>query len=256
MRPPLRVAATCAALVVLAACGSDARDSGGTGSPEGAAGGGGGSAGSAGTTGALGGSDETVLLAEATAPLPEAPLAWTAYDVPRLKHGHGPSFVHARADTTLTVADDRKTLMEGQAAFVPGGAPHEHGDGLAWDVVLAAPGAAPPPGVTAPPVFASKPLEGLPNGSAKLSALLVTLPPGAQTSVHTHPGPEFIYVTRGRFDYQNAIVGQVKTGEGDGHTLRTDTAVQKRNPSGGPAAFLSWFIVDPDKPFAPPASFG
>ncbi len=31
--------------------------------------------------------------------------------------------------------------------------------------------------------------------------------------------------------------------------------VQKRNPSPGPASFPSWFLVDPAKPFAPPATF-
>ena len=37
--------------------------------------------------------------------------------------------------------------------------------------------------------------------------------------------------------------------------LPPDTAVQKRNPFKQPATFLSWFLVDPDEPFAPKASF-
>lgn len=33
------------------------------------------------------------------------------------------------------------------------------------------------------------------------------------------------------------------------------TPVQKRNPFKRPAVFLSWFLVDPDRPFAPKARF-
>lgn len=69
------------------------------------------------------------------------------------------------------------------------------------------------------------------------------------------PGPEYIYATQGEIDYQNAIIGTEQTVEGMDHALPPDTAVQKRNPAGGMATFLSFFVVDPDEPFAPEASF-
>ena len=207
--------------------------------------------------GALGGSARTTLLAESTVErLADEPLAWSAFAVTDVEHEHAASFVHALEATTLTISGDEQELEEGSALFVPGETPHRHGPGSAWDVLLAAPDVAAPAGVMDGAVFRSDPLEGLPSGEAELRALLVELPPDTETSVHTHPGPEYIYATRGPFIYENGIIGEADTSEGDDHTLPAGVAVQKRNPSGGDeAAFLSWFVVDPDQPFAPPASF-
>lgn len=206
---------------------------------------------------ALGGTAGTDLLGEVTLDqLPRGPLAWSGFPISDAVHEHAAGFVHAREATTVTIDGRQQDLQEGDAVFVPDGTRHEHGAGLAWDVLLADPQVAPPAGVTDPPVFRSEPLEGLPDGSAQLRTLLIELPPGAKTSVHTHPGPEYIYVTGGRFTYENAIIGAVEAVEGDAHTLPPETAVQKRNEDGdGVAAFLSWFVVDPDAPFAPSASF-
>jgi quercetin dioxygenase-like cupin family protein len=84
----------------------------------------------------------------------------------------------------------------------------------------------------------------------------VRVPPrGGRTTVHTHPGPEFIYMTRGRIEYENALVGTRRLGPGGAEAIPPGTPVQKRNPYEREAVFLSWFLVDPDKPFAPEAEF-
>ena len=275
MRKTVIAATSIAAALVLTACGPEgaepAEPATGTSAMDGGAGGtsemdGGPSAMDGGDGGTsmmnggeqgLGGTARTVLLGEATVDeLPDGPLAWSGFPVSDAAHEHSAGFVHAREATTVTIDGRQQELEQGDAVFLPDGARHEHGAGLAWDVLLADPQVAPPPGVTEPAVFRSEPLEGLPDGSAQLQTLLVELQPGGSTSVHTHPGPEYIYVTRGPFVYENAVIGAVEAAEGDDHTLPAGPAVQKRKEDrDSTAAFLSWFVVDPDAPFAPPASF-
>jgi quercetin dioxygenase-like cupin family protein len=73
--------------------------------------------------------------------------------------------------------------------------------------------------------------------------------------VHTHPGPELIYTLSGEIDYQNGLVGSKRLGPGALEGIPPGVPVQKRNPSDREATFLSWFLVDPKKPFAPRAEF-
>ncbi len=203
----------------------------------------------------LGGESETEVLAEGELPAsPDEPLVWRAFRVSDVEHEHGAAFVHARDATTVTVDGEESELQPGGAVFVPAGTAHGHGAGEAWDVVLTDPDADDPRGSSGE-VFRSEDLEGVPDGRVVLRAIHVELPPGGRTSVHTHPGSEFIYVTRGSFTYESGAKGEQLTEEGDGHVLPTGTPVQKRNPGEGTAAFLSWFIVEPDEPFAPEATF-
>jgi quercetin dioxygenase-like cupin family protein len=104
-------------------------------------------------------------------------------------------------------------------------------------------------------LFESPPLEGVPDGEVELRFIRVEMPSQSQTSIHTHPGPEYIYVTEGEFEYQNALIGTKTMGPGDDAALPADTAVQKRNPRGPTAVFLSWFVVAAGEPFAPAAEF-
>lgn len=204
----------------------------------------------------LGGDAESELLAEAEmTSVPDGPLVWRGFVVSDVEHEHGPAFVHAREATTVTVTGAERRLDDGDAVFVPAGATHIHGAGESWDVVLTAPDHDAPAGASAE-VFRSDVLEGIPGDGVLLRAILVELPPGTQTSVHTHPGPEFIYVTRGPFMYESGVTGEQRTAEGDSHTLPPDTPVQKRKPDGEQAAaFLSWFVVDPSEPFTTGSSF-
>ena len=63
-------------------------------------------------------------------------------------------------------------------------------------------------------MFSSEELEGIP--AAPLATFVrVTVPPAGQTSVHTHPGPEFIYQLIGDIEYENALIGEIKMAPGD-----------------------------------------
>ncbi len=111
-----------------------------------------------------------------------------------------------------------------------------------------------PAGFEAETIFESPVLEGIPENPLVVF-ILVEIPPGGETSIHTHPGPEFIYQLSGGIDYQNGITGVRKMVAGDVEGIPPLTAVQKRNPSDKKAVFLSWFLVDTEKDFASPAAF-
>jgi quercetin dioxygenase-like cupin family protein len=220
--------------------------------------------GGAGDNGGLGGSAEVVELAAADLAVGDAgPLVWIAEEFRlepggHLEHAHEAAFVYARAGGhRLERNGRRRPLRSGEAVVVPGGATHRHvatGSGAAtfWEIRLAAPAAEPQPGARR--IFRSEELEGIP-ARPRASFLLVRLPPGGATSVHTHPGPELIYQLSGTILYQNALIGTIELGPGGLEGIPPRTPVQKRNRSGRDAEFLSWFLVDPDEPFAPGADF-
>jgi quercetin dioxygenase-like cupin family protein len=217
--------------------------------------------------GALGGSAGTRALARTHLnDRPSGALAWVAHET-RLKpgetivHRHELAFVYGRRGShTLRGAGRQRSLREGDGAAVEADLPHRHeagGDGSTlWEIRLAQPGSEAPGGAgSARHVFESEPLEGIPT-PARASFIEVSVPPrGGRTTVHTHPGPEFIYQRSGRIDYQNALIGTRRLGPGGAEGIPPDTAVQKRNPFARPATFLSFFLVDPDRPFAPKARF-
>jgi quercetin dioxygenase-like cupin family protein len=214
--------------------------------------------------GALGAGARVQTLARASlrAP-PPSPAVWVA-DEFRLRPGRAVTrtgdfaFVYARAGRlSLALEGTRRTLAAGEAApaaartrrVYRAGAPGS----TAWEIRLARRGSPVPDGARR--IFESKPLEGIPERPA-LSFLSVTVPPrGGRTTVHTHPGPELVYELSGTIDYQNALIGTRRLRPGGLEGIPPDTPVQKRNPYREPAVFLSWFAVDPSRPFAPAASF-
>jgi quercetin dioxygenase-like cupin family protein len=240
---------------------------------------------------ALGGSARTDTLARASLERrPAGPLAWIAHEIrlepgEAIEHEHEQAFAYGRSgehsvreaggaaapdsggggapDSGGGGAPDSGgglSLAEGEAAALAAGTRHVHsagGDGaVLWEIRLARPGAAPPAGAgSSRRVFESEPLEGVPAPAA-VSLIEVTVPPrGGRTTVHTHPGPEFIYQLSGVIDYQNAIAGTKRLGPGGAEGIPPGTAVQKRNTYADPAVFLSLFLVDPSRPFAPKADF-
>jgi quercetin dioxygenase-like cupin family protein len=242
MRGRPQVAALAAASL-LAACGDDSGDAEDRGA----------------SVGGLGGSARVDTLARTTlASRPPGRLAWIADETPggSVTHSHELAFVYARRGShTLRKAGTERTIEEGRGAALRASMRHTHeGDGTAWEIRLARPGAARDAGAGRR-VFESEPLEGIP-APAEAHFLAVTVPPrGGRTTVHSHPGPELIYQLSGRIDYQNALVGTKPLGPGGLEGIPPDTAVQKRNPHSRPAVFLAWFLVDPNRPFAPKASF-
>lgn len=216
--------------------------------------------------GALGGGAATATLASADGvAVPAGEVAWVATQVrlardEELAHEHSLSTVYANEnDHRLAIDGPPVTLAEGEGAAVPADTAHVHAASsearsVFWEVRLARPGS-PLPGVSrAEPVFESEPLEGIPD-SPSLRFIRVDLEPGAETSVHTHPGPEFIHGTDGSFTYENGLEGEREFGPGDSAGIPPDTSVQKRNDTEADASFLSWFLVAPDQPFAPGAEF-
>ena len=212
--------------------------------------------------GALGGGAQTTTLARLEdvkrAPGPTAWSGWRVELEPGevVEHRHGPSTVLAEQGEHRLDAD---VLAAGDGAAVRAGKRHRHaapdGSGSVFsEFVLAEPGFRLPGAPDARGLFESGVVKGVPEG-ASLRFIEVRLPPDSETSVHTHPGPELIYGTKGTFDYQNAIEGERRFGPGDTAGIPPDTAVQKRNRSGEEAVFLSWFLVDPAEPFAPWAEF-
>jgi quercetin dioxygenase-like cupin family protein len=221
-------------------------------------------AGCGGESGGLGGSAEVGELAATNLIVPDAePLAWIADEFRvqpgnELEHAHEVAFVYARVGRHgLELQDGRRTLEPGKAAVSPFGSSHRHvatasGASTFWEIRLATPDAETPPGARR--IFRSERLEGIP-ARPRASFLFVRIPPGGETSVHTHPGPELIYQLTGRILYQNALIGTVELGPGGLEGIPPATPVQKRNRFGADAEFLSWFLVDPDEPFAPGADF-
>ena len=217
--------------------------------------------------GALGGNAETTLLAQRVLEQDLfGDLAWVTHETrldagETLEHTHEFAFVYARdAAHVLGVGPDNRQLGAGEGAAVEAGTAHRHGasdaPSLFWEVRLAAPGSAPPPNTAnAQLVFESDPLEGIPS-NLQATFVLVLVPVGGETSVHTHPGPELIYQLTGRINYENAIIGVREMGPGTIEGIPPRIAVQKRNPFEQDASFLSWFLVDSVQPFASPARFG
>lgn len=216
--------------------------------------------------GALGGGAATATLAKADdVTVPAGEVAWVATEVKlepgdELRHEHSFSTVYARTGGhRFEAGTSSGTLSASEGAAIPADVAHAHAapaeePSVFWEVRLAEPGSPLPGAPGAEMVFESDPLEGIPD-TPTLRFIRVDLPPGAETSVHTHPGPEFIYGTKGRFTYENALEGERAFGPGDEAGIPPDTAVQKRNGTGQEATFLSWFLVDPEQPFAPGAEF-
>ena len=216
---------------------------------------------------ALGGNARTTGLASHT--LDEPPpgeVAWIGNGVEigrgeTLDHRHELAFIYAvEGSHRLEIGPDRHGIDEGEGFVVPAGEPHRHegGDGptLFLETRLAPPGSAYPAGAAdeALSLFESAPLGELPRDPLVVF-VHVLVPTGGQTSVHTHPGPEFITQIAGRIVYENAIIGAIEMEPGAFEGIPARTAVQKRNPFTEDAEFLSWFVVDSGQPFASPARF-
>ena len=219
---------------------------------------------------ALGGNAKTTLIAQQT--IIEAPagdLTWVVHEGKivsgeEIEHSHEFAFVYSVSGTHLISGGyEVWQIPAGEAVPIFHDLRHAHGalagGSTFWEVSLEVSLAGSlEDSQEIPPefrlVFESEPLQGVPVDPLAVF-VLVQLPLGGQTSVHTHPGPELIYQLTGRIDYENAIIGVKQMGPGDVEGLPPGTAVQKRNPFDEVAEFLSWFLVDTSQPFASGARF-
>lgn len=203
----------------------------------------------------------TVLAMGMVEQLTAGPLAWLGQDVAaptEVAHTHAAGFIYAaHGRHTVMLDGEERTLEKGQAMFLEHGADHTHARGSFWEITLATLQPEGPAALeNARVLFVSEPLEGIPEPPVSLSFVKVELPADrGETAIHAHPGPEFIYVTSGDLEYETALNETERLSEGDHRGLPPDTAVQKRNRQPEPAAFLSWFVLDPDRPFSSDADF-
>ena len=95
------------------------------------------------------------------------------------------------------------------------------------EIGLAAPGTpASPNKPNAVLVFESSTLEGIPGKPL----CMCSYPPELRRASIPIRGPELIYQTVGRIEYQNALIGAREMGPGEIEGIPPGVAVQKRNP--------------------------
>ena len=253
-----------ATAILLVACGGDGDDPDVAESPAPEAGAGALSMGG----GALGDQSTTTPVAQGLLDAqPGATVAWTAFTI---ELGEGDAVEGSGAAGFFYVVAGRigvewgeqeRDLGPEEGVLVNAGVPFDlrarDGPATVWDIRLRPPAdeAAPDYAPAATFAWRSDPLQDIPPLPLAVMAL-VTVPPGGQTIVHTHPGPEFIVVTAGRIDYQNAFKQAPGVGVGTTETIGPGVQVQKRNPYDEDGVFLSLFLVDAGQPFASAARFG
>lgn len=146
--------------------------------------------------------------------------------------------------------DTFPTLAEAQAAAGPTALVAEVA-GKDWLFTLGPKGGSSPGGSKAAEV------GPVPEISASEYLLRVNIaggPPGAKTSVHTHPGSETFYVLSGELSQKTPEgIGRVSAGQGmPGHVA--NTPMQVSNSGAGNLSALVMFVADAAKPFSSPAT--
>ncbi|PZC45200.1 MAG: Cupin domain protein [Chloroflexi bacterium] len=216
---------------------------------------------------ALGDGSTTVGVAQGLVDIqPGAVVVWSAYRLELGEHdlveGTGASgFLYVVAGNVAAVAGElERALVAQEGVLVNAGVPFSlravGGPATVWDIRLRTPMVVGPPDYApdAEAAWRSEPLRGIPALPLAVMAL-VTVPPGGETTVHTHPGPEFIVVTAGQIDYQNAFKDAPAAGVGTTETIAAGVAVQKRNRFEADGVFLSLFLLDAGQPFASASRF-
>lgn len=142
------------------------------------------------------------------------------------------------------------SLATAEAAAGPLGLAAEHA-GRAWLFTLGPQGGATP---GARSVAEIGPVPILPAGRYLLRVNRAGGPPGAMTSVHSHPGSEAVYVLSGQLS-QRTGHGIARVGAGqamNGHGA--DMAMQLTSSGTTDLDQLVLFVVDADRPFSSPAT--
>jgi quercetin dioxygenase-like cupin family protein len=164
-------------------------------------------------------------------------------------HEQGLEFVYAlQGEAEVAFAGQTVRIEQGKAAAIPAGVRRTYrGNGRIVSFVLA------PPAASWGEVEVARsgrtgPLAGIRPGPQMARLVRVALSPGAQTPVHTHPGPELVYAPETPVILQTE--GQLRWVMGrDLALLPGDVPLQVRNISAGEAWFLALFIVADGAPF-------
>jgi quercetin dioxygenase-like cupin family protein len=176
-------------------------------------------------------------------------------------HRHGLEFVFAlKGDAAVRIGSAAVTIPEGKAYGIPAGVAHAHltaGQGESRIVASQLAGEAATWGTLE--ILRTKrttALAGFRQGPQMARLSEVVLAPFAQTPVHTHPGPEAVYILEGPIVLQTE--GKlVMLLRGDLAVLPGDTALQARYIGGvGQGRFLALFVVAEGAPFSSPIPAG
>jgi len=141
------------------------------------------------------------------------------------------------------------TLAEAEAAVGPMSLAVE-AEGKVWLFTLGTQGTTTPGGTKVveigpvPPITAQEYLLRINSGVA---------PPGAKTSVHTHPGPESFYVLSGQLS-QKTPKGVSTVDAGQTMIGIPDTPMEVSSSGTTDLHELIMFVVDAGKPFSSPAT--
>lgn len=143
------------------------------------------------------------------------------------------------------------TLAKAQAAAGPASLAAEAA-GKAWLFTLGPKGGATPGGTEVADIGPVPPISA---PEYLLRVNLASAPPGARTSIHSHPGCETFYLLSGRLEQKTPSgVVHIEAGQAmPGHVAGTTMQVS----SGGMNDLnaLVMFVVDATKPFSSPAKF-
>jgi quercetin dioxygenase-like cupin family protein len=109
------------------------------------------------------------------------------------------------------------------------------------------------PPATVKPVIA----EALANAPGqKLTAVLVSYPPGGKSAAHRHAGSVFAYVVSGKIRSQNSATGPAKVygvGEGFFEPMGSTHLVSENASATEPASLLAVFVAPDDATLTMPA---
>ena len=190
---------------------------------------------------------------------PPAGAYWATQEVligrsQRVTHRHGLEFVYARkGDAVVRIGAETITIPEGKALGIPAGVVHTHLSGGQPESRIVAAQLAPEEAnwgdVAVAKARRTGPLAGYRQGPQMARANVVVLAPFAQTPVHTHPGPEAVYILDGPIVLQTEGKLSMML-QGDLAIMPGDTPLQGRYIGGaGQGRFLALFVVAQDAAF-------
>ncbi len=171
----------------------------------------------------------------------------------RIAHQHGLEFVYAlQGDAAVIIGRDQIQIPQGKAVVVPTGTPHTHlSAGSAGRIVslVLAPGEASWGTLEVARSKRTGALAGFRQGPQMARLLDVTIQPSSESAVHTHPGPEGVYVLEGPIVVQTEGKLTVML-RGDLAFVSGDTLVQVRYlGSSGLGRLLAPYVVAEGAPF-------